>query len=53
VVRYDSAYGFAHVDILNRPEDVEEELLLLPEMPLKEALKLGIEAIKANWIRYR
>jgi hypothetical protein len=50
LVRYDTAHGFAHCDIL-RP-DGSSEKLLIPVSDFNEALTYAQEDIKANYRRY-
>ncbi|MCL5951246.1 MAG: hypothetical protein M1132_05910 [Chloroflexi bacterium] len=51
VVRYDTAHGFAHLDIL-RP-DGSQEKLELPFESFNEALTFAQLDLKANWPTYR
>jgi hypothetical protein len=50
-IRFDTAHGFPHVDILNpRGRLIEKKPL---SMPLKQALTFAIDDIKVNWDVYR
>lgn len=50
-VRFDTAHGFPHMDILNpRGRLIEKKPL---SMPLKQALTFAIDDIKVNWEVYR
>ena len=50
-VRFDTAHGFPHVDILNpRGRLIDKKPLV---MPLKQALTFAIDDIKVNWDAYR
>lgn len=51
VVRYDTAHGFAHKDILHC--DGREEKIGLGSMSLKEALVLADRDINENWQQYK
>lgn len=51
VVRYDSAHGTPHRDLLRR--DGTAEKTWFEEMSLGEALTMGIQDIRANWRSYR
>jgi hypothetical protein len=53
VIRYDSAHGFPHIDVLNRRGNVIEKTPLPTSMSMKEALQFGISDIKQNWRTYR
>jgi len=50
VVRYDTAHGFAHRDIL-KPDGTEEKWSL-PIPDFNDALTYAQRDIKANWRRY-
>ena len=50
VVRYDTAHGYAHKDILHL--DGRKEKIDLGPMTLKEALVLADRNINENWIKY-
>lgn len=51
IVRYDTAHGFSHRDLLhfNRPEEKTE----YPGRSNAEVLTLGQEDLKRNWQSYR
>jgi hypothetical protein len=51
VVRYDSAHGFAHKDLM-RP-DGRKEKILIGAMDFNEALTMADKDISENWERYR
>jgi len=51
VVRYDTAHGFAHRDVLHPSGEVEK--IDLREDDLSKALTLAISDIAANWGNYR
>ena len=53
VMRYDTAHGFAHRDVLNRRGEVIEKQALALHLSFREALDLGVRDIRANWRRYR
>lgn len=51
VVRYDTAHGFAHRDLLHPGGDTEKQPLYLPSLNL--ALTFAIQDLKMLWTRYR
>jgi hypothetical protein len=51
VVRYDTAHGFAHRDVL-RP-DGRAVKIRLAETDFNEAMTLAIQDLKANWQGYK
>ena len=51
VVRYDTAHGFAHKDILH--VDGRKEKVDLGSMTMKDALVAADRNINKNWIRYK
>lgn len=51
VVRYDTAHGFAHKDILN--PDGTSEKILLGDAGYNEMLAFADKDINGNWQRYR
>ena len=51
VVRYDTAHGFFHKDII-KPDGTQEKMLL-GVADYNEALVLADEDINKNWIQYR
>lgn len=53
VIRYDSAHGFAHRDVLGRRGEFVEKQALASHLSFREALDLGVRDIRANWRRYR
>lgn len=53
VMRYDTAHGFAHRDVLNRQGEVIEKQALAAHLSYREALDLGVRDIRSNWRRYR
>jgi hypothetical protein len=51
VVRYDTAHGFAHKDLLN--PDGSKEKIFLGEADCNDALTLADRDINENWERYK
>jgi len=51
IVRYDTAHGFAHRDLLHPGGDTEKQPLYLPSLNL--ALTFAIQDLKMLWTRYR
>ena len=51
VVRYDTAHGYAHKDLIN--PNGSKEKILLGKVDLNEALSLADKDISENWERYR
>ena len=51
VVRYDTAHGFAHKDLVN--PDGSKEKILLGALDLSEALTFADKDINENWVRYK
>lgn len=51
VVRYDTAHGYAHKDLLN--PDGTKEKIFLGVVDLNEALTLADIDINRNWERYK
>ena len=51
VVRYDTAHGYAHKDLLN--PDGTKEKIFLGAADLNEALTLADIDINENWERYK
>ncbi len=51
VLRYDTAHGFAHRDILRPKKDAIKEKLDLPGYD--EALTFAIDDLNRNWLQYR
>ena len=51
VVRYDTAHGFAHRDLVHPSGRVEK--FLLPSQDFNEALTYAELDLDANWIAYR
>jgi hypothetical protein len=51
VVRYDTAHGSAHRDLLHR--DGRKDTLQLRHYDLSEAFTYAVEDIRANWAAYR
>lgn len=51
VVRYDTAHGFAHKDILSDKGDVEKEILPFDDFSL--ALTFAEKDLKDNWQKYK
>lgn len=51
VVRYDSAHGAPHRDILSR--DGEQDKRWFEGMSYGEVMTMGLHDIKVNWRRYR
>ena len=51
VVRYDTAHGYAHKDLIN--PDGSKEKTFLGEVDLNEALTLADKDINENWERYK
>ena len=52
VVRYDSAHGQPHLDILGWDGNVDEKIWLAPE-PLAAALNTAVAHLDAHWARLR
>jgi hypothetical protein len=53
VVRYDSAHGFAHRDVLDRDGAVIEKVVLGEGVTFADALSIGQQDIRTNWRAYR
>lgn len=51
VVRYDTAHGFAHRDLMHRDGRVEKELLHVKDF--NEALLYSETDLKINWRKYK
>lgn len=51
VVRYDTAHGYAHKDLLN--PDGSKEKILIGASELNEALTFADKDINENWERYK
>ncbi len=51
IVRYDTAHGFAHKDLLN--PDGSKEKILIGVVNLNEVLTLADRDINENWKRYK
>ena len=51
IVRYDTAHGFAHRDLLHPGGETEKQPLYLPSLNL--ALTFAIQDLKMLWSRYR
>lgn len=51
IVRYDTAHGYPHRDLLH--PDRPEEKTMWPGRSSTEALTIGQEDIKRNWVAYR
>jgi len=51
VVRYDTAHGFAHRDLIHGDGAVEKTPLHVAS--LNEALTVAENDLRANWLRYR
>jgi len=51
VVRYDTAHGFVHKDLIN--PDGSKEKILLGTADLNEALSLADKDVNENWERYK
>lgn len=51
VIRYDTAHGFAHCDILHYTGKTEK--IIMPEMSYKEALNYADDDLNENWEIYR
>ncbi|MCR4290862.1 MAG: hypothetical protein NUV86_11450 [Candidatus Scalindua sp.] len=51
VVRYDTAHGFAHKDLVN--PDGSKEKILFGALDLNEALTVADKDINENWERYK
>ena len=51
VVRYDTAHGFAHKDLLN--PDGTQEKIMIGETDWNEVLIMADEDILENWERYK
>jgi hypothetical protein len=51
VVRYDTAHGYAHKDLIN--PDGTKEKILMGIVDLNEALTLADRDINENWERYK
>ncbi len=52
VVRYDSAHGYAHVDVLH-PQGRTVAKRAIPVRDLNEGLAFALRDLKANWLVYR
>lgn len=53
VIRYDTAHGFAHRDVLGPRGEVVAKQQLASHLTFQEALALGLRDVRANWRRYR
>lgn len=51
VVRYDTAHGFAHKDLID--PDGSKEKILIGAVELNEALTFADKDINENWERYK
>ena len=51
VVRYDTAHGYAHKDLIN--PDGSKEKIFMGVVDLNEALTLADRDINENWERYK
>lgn len=51
IVRYDTAHGFAHKDLLN--PDGSKEKIILGDADLGDALTLADKDINENWQTYK
>ncbi len=51
IVRYDTAHGFAHKDLIN--PDGTKEKILIGVVNLNEVLTLADRDINENWKRYK
>jgi len=51
LVRYDTAHGYAHKDLIN--PDGSKEKIFIGEANLNEALTLADKDINENWERYK
>jgi hypothetical protein len=51
VVRYDTAHGFAHKDLID--PDGSKEKILIGAVELSEALTFADKDINENWERYK
>lgn len=51
VVRYDTAHGYAHKDLIN--PDGSKEKIFMGVVDLNEALTLADNDINENWERYK
>ena len=51
VVRYDTAHGYAHKDLIN--PDGSKEKIFMGVVDLNEALTLADKDINENWERYK
>ncbi len=51
VVRYDTAHGYAHKDLIN--PDGSKEKIFMGVVNLNEALTLADKDINENWERYK
>lgn len=51
VVRYDTAHGFAHRDLINRKGEVVKTPLFISDY--NDALTFGESDLKANWEIYK
>jgi hypothetical protein len=53
VVRYDSAHGYAHRDLLDASGNNVDKLFLGPSTRYAEIVSAAIDDIKLNWPDYR
>ena len=51
VIRYDTAHGIPHTDVMKPDGTTEKRLLHLPNY--NDALSYAEEDVKANWERYK
>lgn len=53
VIRYDSAHGFPHVDVLNLRGDVISKKPMADGLPQDMAVSIGVKDIRENWTTFR
>lgn len=53
VVRYDTAHGAAHRDLMNRRSEEVAKDFLSDTLPLSEALAHALRDLRERWPRYR
>lgn len=53
VIRYDTAHGFAHADVMNRRGELVAKTPLPADLSFGEALQSAINDVKQNWREHR
>jgi hypothetical protein len=53
VIRYETAHGFAHRDVLGRRGEIIAKQPMASHLSLQDALAHGMRDVRENWRRYR